>query len=169
MSFPGRRFTASSYALLAVEKSAAIAITSSTRRSASSQSSMRNGRSSSRPVIVHVRTEREHCQLPSYKLPPFFAGKMNCMKKKHTRAKRPRAGATPRSRESVLNSRMSDNPVEAQMERRWLRVQSSFQRVFGTAGDLRSFQIYKTDSGYQTVYLNLKDPPIELKAAPLRN
>jgi hypothetical protein len=86
------------------------------------------------------------------------------MTKKHTGAKRPRGRATPNRRKSVLNSRVDDVSLEAQMEKLWtIKMRSFFQRVLGTtAGDLRSFQIYKTDSGYQTVYL--KDPPTSARS-----
>ena len=104
---------------------------------------------------------------PSHKLSPLFAGRVtddslrsllrNGMTKKH-RAK-PRAGALPHKRESVLNSRMRDNPVEAETERLLtIKVRNFFRRAFAvTPGDIRSFQLCITNSGYHTVYL--KDPP----------
>jgi hypothetical protein len=76
------------------------------------------------------------------------------MTKKRIGAKHPKAGA--HRRKSVLNTRMRDNPVEAEMERLLtITVRNFFRRAFGTRpGDIRSFQLYITKSGYHTVYLN---------------
>jgi len=75
------------------------------------------------------------------------------MPKKQIGKKRPSAGSKPHRDKSVLNSGMVDSPIEPQMDRtikRW----SFFRRILGTtAGDVRSFQIYTTKSGYYTVYL----------------
>ena len=72
------------------------------------------------------------------------------MPKKQKGKKRPRVGSTPQS----VNLGTVDSPVEPQMLRiikRW----SFFRRMLGTtSGDLRSFQIYETDNGHYTVYLN---------------
>ena len=80
------------------------------------------------------------------------------MTRKRMGAKRPRAGALPHRRKSVLNSRMRDNPVD-QTEMFWtIKARNFFRRALGiTTGDIRSFQLCKTNSGYQTVYL--KDLP----------
>jgi hypothetical protein len=73
------------------------------------------------------------------------------MAKKQIRKKRPRVGSTP---QSVLNSATVDSPVEPQMLR-IIKKWSFFRRMLGpTSGDLRSFQIYKTDNGHYTVYLD---------------
>ena len=97
----------------------------------------------------------------SFNFPPFFAGRViddflrppirNGMTKKQT--KRPRAGTLPHRRKSVLSSRRRDDSVEAQTEMFWTRW-NVFRRALGiTTGDIRSFQLYITDSGYRTVYL----------------
>ena len=87
----------------------------------------------------------------------MIPGGLNDMTKKQTVGKRARAGE--RKRKSVLNSRMGDNPAEAQTEELWtIKVQNFFRLTLGkTSGDIQSFQLYKTDSGYRTVYL--KDLP----------
>jgi hypothetical protein len=79
------------------------------------------------------------------------------MTKKNTAAKRPRAGG--HRRKSVLNTRMRDNPLEAETERMLtITVRNFFRRAFGmTNGHIRSFKLYITNSGYHTVYL--KDLP----------
>jgi hypothetical protein len=86
------------------------------------------------------------------------------MTKKKTVGKRPRADE--RKRKSVRNSRMDDNPVEAQADRLWTKVRNFFRLTLGiTSGDIHSFQLYKTDSGYHTVYL--KDlPPTNSASIP---
>ena len=68
---------------------------------------------------------------------------------------KPGASALPHRRESVQNARMRDNPVEAQTERLWtIKARNFFRLALGkTSGDILSFQLYKTDSGYRTVYL----------------
>ena len=78
------------------------------------------------------------------------------MTKKQTVRKRPKA--RKHRREFVLHTRMRNNQ-EAQTERLWtIIVRNFFQTVLGrTTGDIRSFQLYETNSGYHTVYL--KDLP----------
>jgi hypothetical protein len=80
----------------------------------------------------------------------------NGMTKKRMGTKRPRAGA--HRRKSVLNTRMRDNPVD-QTEMFWtIKARNFFRRAIGTTtGDIRSFQLCITNSGYYTVYL--KDLP----------
>jgi hypothetical protein len=109
----------------------------------------------------------ENCQRPLHKLLPFFAERVlmipsghsfgNGMTKKNMVAKRRRVDARPRRRNSVLKSRMRDNPVGVQTEG-LSTIKVLFRRVLGIIpGDIRSFQLCKTDSGYHTVYL--KDLP----------
>ena len=81
----------------------------------------------------------------------------NDMTKKQTVRKRPKA--REHRRESVLHTRMRNNLEKAQTERLWtINVRNFFQTVLGTTtGDIHSFQLYETNSGYRTVYL--KDLP----------
>ena len=74
------------------------------------------------------------------------------MPKKQMGKKRPTAGSKLHKGKSVLNAGMADSPIEPQMLgtiKRW----SFFRRMLGaTPGDVRSFQIYITKSGYYTIY-----------------
>ena len=79
------------------------------------------------------------------------------MTKKRTGSKRPRAGALPHRR---------DNTVDQTHMFRESKERNFFRRFLGmTNGDIRSFQLCITNSGYYTVYL--KDLPATDERRPL--